>query len=53
VCKSHEAVEVDADFVLELAKIKLSRVGHVVHMLNAGIEEDAVDIRKSFSNTFV
>lgn len=42
--ESHKASEVDVDFVVEFVKIKLGRITPVVCALNAGIEENAVDL---------
>lgn len=50
--KSHEAVEVDTNFVLELIEVEFSGIAHVINMLNTRIEKDTVDVGEGLGNAF-
>ena len=50
--KSHEAVEVETNFILELIEVEFGRIAHVIHMLNTRIEKDTVNVRESLGNAF-
>jgi hypothetical protein len=52
VRKSHEAVEVDTNFILELIEVEFGGIAHVINMLNTRIQKDTVDVRESLGNAF-